>query len=207
MKKTILSLAAVALIAGLFVRVPAAKAQNNRKEIPHKVGLIDMAEIFKNYKKFTDLRESLKTEIEKSNESSKKLVADLQALNKKLKDKTYADDSPEKKAWRKQLIELTTRYQAFQKTQQAEFLDKESKIYKTVYLDVTDAVKEYAKYYQYTLILRYNKQGVREATNPKDVLSRMNRLVVYVRPGEDITDPVLRYLNQKYESSRVGSKR
>jgi Skp family chaperone for outer membrane proteins len=205
-RKIILAAAIVALVTGFTFKTSNAFAQNQQKEIPHKVGLIDMADIFKNYKKFEAMRETLKLDIEKSGVTSKKMLEELKALNEKMKSKNFTSDSPEKKKWRKDLILLTTQYQAYQKTQQAEFLDQESKIYKIVYLEVTDAVREYAKYYNYTLILRYNKQGVREAKNPKDVLSRMNRLVVYVRPGEDITEPVLRYLNQKFEPNKVGRK-
>jgi outer membrane protein len=205
-RKFILAATIVALIVGFSFKPSNAFVQNQRKEIPHKVGLIDMAEIFKKYKKFEAMRESLKLDIKKSGEVSTKMLDELKLLNEKMKSKNFTSDSPEKKKWRKDLILLTTQYQAYKKTEQAEFLDQESKIYKIIYLEVTDAVREYAKYYDYTLILRYNKLGVREARNPQDVLSRMNRLVVYVRPGEDITEPVLRYLNQKFEPNKVGSR-
>jgi Skp family chaperone for outer membrane proteins len=177
---------------------PQAVQAQNQKTVPHKVGLIDMAHIFKNYKKFTDLREDLKKEIESSDARSKQMVAQIQALQKKMKNPMFAKDSPQQKQWRAQVIDLTGKYQLFHQQEQERFLDKEAQIYKTVYLEVTDAVAIYAKYYKFTLIIRWNKAGVRSAKDPKTILSGMNRLVIYSQPGDDITGEILKHLNGQY---------
>ena len=67
MKRIIVSASAIALLAGVLSMTrdawsepgdaPAAK---EAASIPHKVGLIDMAHVFKHYKKFEMLREELK---------------------------------------------------------------------------------------------------------------------------------------------------
>lgn len=207
MKKAILSATIVALIAGVVVRPSVAVAQNGSQAVPHKIGLIDMAEIFKNYTKFKALREDLKNEIKKSDGRSKGMVTQLQALQEKIKSPKYLDDSQQKKQWKNDLLDLSAQYKAFRQKQQIEFLDKESKIYKDIYLEVTTAVRQYAEFYKYSLILRYNKQGVQEATAPKDILSRMNRLVVYIKPGEDITSAILSHLNKEYDPTGAISNR
>ncbi|MCH8828655.1 MAG: OmpH family outer membrane protein [Planctomycetes bacterium] len=198
MKKTILSAAAVAMIAGFTCSVSYAQGGKSQ-EMPHKVGLIDMAHIFKKYKKFEAHRTRLKAEIAQSDAKGKLMRDEIQALQKKLQSPVLKDDSFEKTKFRNQWIELSTRYTTYRKTEQLRFLEQEAKVYKAIYLEVTAAVAEYARFYRFTLILRYSRLGVREAKDSRTILNRMNRLVVYVRPTLDITDPVLEYLNREYK--------
>ena len=200
-KKVVLSLILSTVAFGTVLAPQRAQAQSPG---PHKIGLIDMAYIFKNYKKFTDLREDLKKEIERSDSNAKQMVAEITVLQKKMKDgqKTFKQDSPQFKQWRTQLIEMSGKYQVFRQDEQRRFLGKESQIYKTVYLEVTNAVRIYAKYWKFTLILRWNKDGVDSADNAKTILGRMNRLVIYSRDGDDITAEILKHLNKTYRPKR-----
>jgi len=201
-RKVLVPLVVSAVVFGFCSNAAMAQPDGRTKsQVPHKIGLIDMAHIFKNYKKFTDLREDLKREIEKSDAKAKQMVAQLQALQKKMKESQFAKDSPQQKKWRQDYIKLTTNYQAYRQEQQEKFLEKEAQIYKTVYLEVTDAVRIYAKYYNYTLVLRWNKADVSTAKDPKAILNSMNRLVIYSRQGDDITKAILDHLNDSYRKT------
>jgi len=206
-KRIIVSAAAVAVLAGVtslaatvcsgFAATAWGQAQASRaSSVPHKVGLIDMAEIFKKYKKFTALREDLKAEIAQSEQKAKRMANEISTGKKKLKQ--LDEGSPDYGKLEKQVIGLSSELQAFSKSAQREFLQKESQIYKTIYLEVTDAVQEYTKYYHYTLILRFSRQGLDKADKPTEVIQRMNQLVVDYRKEDDITDSILDYLNRKY---------
>ena len=75
MKKLILSLLAIAVISpAAFAQAPAASTEG------HRIGLIDMAHVFQNYKKFESLRNNLQAEIEKSDAEAKKLVDRMQKM-------------------------------------------------------------------------------------------------------------------------------
>lgn len=198
MKKIILSVAAMAMIAGLaagYGLSPAA-AQGDAAPAVAKVGLIDMAFIFKNYKKFDALREDLKNEITQSDTTAKQMQAKLKGMDEQLK--LMKAGSPDFAAKEKQLLTAKAEFESFVKGAQREFIKKESQIYKQIYLEVTDAVNMYAKHYQYTLIMRFNREEVEGTDEPQDVLQRMNRQVVYFRDENDITSPVLKYLNKQY---------
>jgi Skp family chaperone for outer membrane proteins len=201
-RKVIFPLVLSAVAFGVCMAPQAAQAAQAQAQ--HKVGLIDMAFIFKNYKKFTDLREDLKKEIESSDARSKSMVTQIQALQNKMKSAKFAKDSPQQKQWRAQLIDMTSKYQVFRSDEQSRFLEKEANIYKTCYLDVTSAVAIYAKYYKFTLILRWNSAGVQAAKDPKAILSGMNRLVIYSQPGDDITGEILKHLNGSYAKRTAG---
>ena len=101
----------------------------------------------------------------------------------------------------KQLLQESSAYKAHRESKQREFLRKESKIYKTIYLEVTDMVQKYAEHFNYTLVMRFSRQGLDSSNNPKTIMQRMNRQVVYHREKDDITDAVLDVLNRNYNRS------
>jgi outer membrane protein len=79
---------------------------------------------------------------------------------------------------------------------------QESQIYKTVYLEVADATRLYAKHFHLTLVLRFNRKSINEADGPKGILGSMNKQVIYSRPEDDITDSVVKYLNDLYAQAQ-----
>lgn len=202
MKKLVLSTIAVALACGCLSSVNTASAQDPAPPASNKVGLIDMAHVFKNYEKFKTLRDDLKTEIQGSDQQAKTMATRIKTVQDQLK--TFKEGSPEFLEKEAELAKLGTEFETFRKVVQRDFLRKEADIYKTVYLEVSDAVKLYAQHYKYTVILRFNREDIQSSSNPEEVLQSMNRQVVYHSAREDITDAVLKYLNQKYQPPQAG---
>ncbi len=172
---------------------PAASSQAKRT-----IGLIDMAHLFKEYKKFSDLREQLRNEIKATDDAAKKMAEALKATQAKLKAGTFAEGSAEYQQLEAKLISESTKFEAFRKTQQQKFLRAESKIYKEVYLEVVGAVGQYADYYNYDVIVRFSRNAVDETNNAQELIQNMNKQVVWHNSGIDITDQVLKFLNDKY---------
>ena len=76
MKKRIFLTAAVAVVAGFGLMTYSARGQNGgaaAASAVHKVGLIDMAHIFKEYAKFQALREDLKSDFTRNEEKAKQM--------------------------------------------------------------------------------------------------------------------------------------
>ncbi len=160
-----------------------------------------MAHVFKNYDKFKSLTEDMKADAKKAQsdaeamvEEMKKVQAAMQGLQEGSAD--YAKNE-------EKILGMQSKLEAFRKVQQREFLRKEAEIYKTVYMEVQEAVQKYAKYYQYTLIIRFNRQSVDAAENPQEIITSMNRQVVYYRENDDLTDPILEFLNGEYKKNSV----
>ncbi|HEY4261494.1 MAG TPA: OmpH family outer membrane protein, partial [Schlesneria sp.] len=65
------------------------------------------------------------------------------------------------------------------------------------YNETSEAVKKYADFYKYTLVIRFNREDL-DTENPQNLLQGMNRQVVYHRGEDDITVSVLDYLNRRY---------
>lgn len=202
MKKMIVSASVIAMLAGVLALTSDAFSQSGKEptagaepNIPHKVGLIDMAHVFKNYKKFESLREDLKLEIADSEQKAKEMQKDNAELQQQLK--AYVEGSPEYAKVEKQLVQKAADFENFRRQMSREFLKKESKIYLQVYNEVSTMVEKYAKYYKYTLIMRFNREDL-DTENPQALLQGMNRQVVYYRADDDITTPVLESLNKKF---------
>jgi len=193
-KKMILSATVMAVLVG-FIGIARSQNEAGAESTPHKVGLIDMARVFKDYKKFKVLREDLKGEIAQSDLKIKQMTAQLQQL--KAEAESFKPATPERVKREDAMVKLQAEFQAFRANAQRKFLRKESQIYKTVYLEATDVVKKYAEYYKYTLVIRFNGEEL-NTEDPKQLIQSLNRQVVYHRPEDDITDSVLEYLNRKY---------
>lgn len=176
---------------------PAGTAAASNPDAPHKVALIDMAQVFKKYKKFEDLRQDLKAEIEQSEALAKQKAEKLQKMQAKLKDLKEGTDLFTEQE--KQLAKESAEFEAFRRQMQREFLKKESQIYLTVYQEVTDTVSKYAQHKSYTLVIRFNRDEL-DTDNPQNLIQGMNRQVVYYRGDDDITDTVLNALNKRYET-------
>lgn len=200
MKKLITSATVLAIVGcfACFTETASAQTKGNaqgKASVVHKVGLIDMAHVFKNYEKFTALREELKAEIQQSDAKAKAMAEQIQAVQKEMQD--FKQGSPEYLAREKQLAQAASDFEAFRKVAQRDFLRKESRIYHTIYMEVTDTVKKYASIYNYTLIIRFNRENL-DTDDPKKLIQGMNRQVVFHRADDDITLSVLDYLNRNY---------
>lgn len=203
MKKSLLSasvLAALALVGPLVDRVSAQAAKPAGSSQPHKIALIDMAYVFKNYEKFNVLREDLKKEVMASEELAKQKAEELKKLQQEMK--TFQEGSPEFVAREKKFTTLAAEFETFRKATQREFIKKESQIYHTVYMDVADMVKRYAEHpqFNYTLVMRFNREEL-DTENAQKLIEGMNRQVVYYKEEDDITDAVTDALNRKFRST------
>jgi len=201
-KKIVATSSAITILIGFSLLATSSRGQgeDSAGPLPHRVGLIDMAHIFKNYKKFEILRDDLKGDIQKSDSQAKGMTEEIRQLQKELKSGTLKKDSPEFKQSEDRLDAATVDFEKFRKSAQRDFLRKEAEIYKTVYLEINDLVSQYAEYKNYTLILRFNREGLDDTTDPRGIIQGMNRQIVYHRTDDDITDPILAVLNKKYGS-------
>ena len=205
MKKLIVGTLAAALLAGFLFGTRSGIGQDAPATAPaagpHQVGLIDMAQVFKEYEKFKTLSDGLRAEVEASDEEAKAKIEELQTIQAQLTSGTLTEGSAEYTALEQSLVTKSAELETFRKMKQRDFLRSEADIYKTVYLEVQDAVQKYARYYKYTLIMRFNRDKVEDAENPQEIIQSMNRPVVFHRAEDDLTDPILNFLNGEYRKT------
>lgn len=207
MKK--ISFALIAVMAGLMLPAaaqdgtkPAAAAKDTS---PHRVGLVDMAEVFQGYKKFEDLRAELTAEIEKSDAEAKVMVERMQKMQQDMADQKLAPGSAQYEQAEKALLDAKGEFEAFRAATQRKLARRESEMFKVIYADTTSMVKKYAEYAKYTVVIRFDRKDIDENTPPAEAVQRMNKQVVYYRAEDDITDVVLQTLNKQYQGSAAGN--
>ena len=199
-------LTGTAVLTGAFTTTASAQGAKTRAEMPHKVGLIDMAYVFQEYTEFKMLREDLKSEIERSESKAKQYMAQSQTLQGKLRESKQGSDLYVQTE--KQLLQLKGDFEAYKSGIQRDLMRKESKIYKAVYVKVAKVVQQYCDHFDYTLVMRFNRKSVNDSEAPGDIVQGMNRQVVYFQQRDDITDAVLKVLNQNYsKSASAGARR
>jgi outer membrane protein len=182
---------------GMLTLTSAASAQE--QQLPHQIGLIDMAYLFKNYDKFKDqtaglqkAAEEAETKLQAMMEKGKTQQQQLQGLQQGSAD--YARIEAD-------LIKLKNEMETFKQVEQQKIVRQQAEVYKAIYLEVQDVVNRYAAYYKYTLVIRFNRTEVADAANPQAIIQNMNRQVVYYQTQDDITDPILKHLNDQYKKT------
>ena len=198
MKKLVLSLLAIAI----FAATGSVQAQDKAPARGHRIGLIDMAHVFQNYAKFEDLRKALQAEIDKSDAEAKQMVDRLQKMQEEIKKFTAGDARYEQAE--KQILDQKGEFDAFRAATQRRLARRESEMFKVIYTDVTAAVKLYAEWAEFDHVMRYNRKGIDDTTSPQEAVQTMNKTFIYTKKQNDITDPVLEYLNKKYGKPASG---
>lgn len=199
MKRITVKATVFVLVTGLAWVPAAVRAEGRPPESPHRIALIDMARVFKTYKKFENLREELKGDLTKSEDKFKQMAEQIRKEQSELKLMKEGSDEYAQKE--KVVLGHTTQAETYRKSQQRDLIRREAQIYKTIYLEVADAVQKYASHFNYTLVLRFTSDDLDATENPEDVMRGLNKQVVYYRPNDDITNAIVRYLNSNYQRS------
>ena len=207
MKKLLISSAVLACLASVFAYGQSSTSSGTKKaaataapaaEPPHKIALIDMGRVFKEYKKIEALKEDWKAEFSVSEESAKKQSAQIQKIVEEMKQ--FKTGSPEFIKLEKQQTQLAAEFESFRKNSQRDLIRKEADLLKTVYLEAMEVVGRFADRFGYTMVMRFNSDTF-DGDDMNKMQLVMNRVIVYHRPEDDLTDGVIKYLNGAYDRS------
>jgi Skp family chaperone for outer membrane proteins len=200
-KKIVVALVVI-VAAGVFSPLMAQETAKPAQSVsPHRVGLVDMAEVFQGYKKFEDLRADLAAEIERSDAEAKIMVEQMQKMQQGITESQLAPGSAQYEQAEKALLEKKGEFEAFRASTQRKLARRESEMFKVIYSDTTNMVRKYAEYAKYTVVIRFDRKDIDENTPPAEAVQRMNKQVVFYRAEDDITDIVLKTLNSSYEGA------
>jgi Skp family chaperone for outer membrane proteins len=169
---------------------------------PHRVGLIDVGYIFGKYDKLRAEIDELQAEAKTERDKLSAKVQRLKELQAQMKDLT--EGSPDFAELDAKYTTLGSEVETKNKVLQRQFQQKEAKLFHQAYLEVQDAVELACDRYKFTVILRFNRTDP-GGTDPQRVNQLLSSQVVYHRKRDDLTDAVLKYLNDKYGKSSGGA--
>lgn len=166
------------------------------------VAVVDIGHIFKNYPRFTQAMESVKSQ---AKTTDAKLVQRRDAIQAKLETlKSYKSESVEYKSLEKEIAHLQAELEADRALKRKELLEKEAKIYYIVYNEIQQQVKTFADTHGIGLVLRFSTEQM-EPTNRTSVMQGVNRPVVYQRNLNityDVLDRLKRATSRTAQSPR-----
>lgn len=158
----------------------------------YSVAVVDISYIFKKHERFKTTMDNMKKEMDG-------IEAELKTDREKIAQKeqqrnTYTAGSNEYKQLDEQIAREMSEFNLKMGKLRKDFLEKESKVYYSTYLEVVEATKYYAKRQNIGLVLRFNGEPV-DPNRRDDVLREINKPVV-VQDQIDITPDIIAMLNR-----------
>jgi Skp family chaperone for outer membrane proteins len=202
-KKLILIATGFVCLAGgsFFLASSWGAPQAPADEAPHRVGLIDIGYVFEHYEKLKHLNAEMKAE---AKEAQDKYIAKQkrgQALQEEMK--ALDEGSADYQTRETKLVKLAAELETEKKVLGNEFQKKQAKMVHQVYLEIHDAVEKFCDRYKFTVVLKFNRVDL-SSTDPAKVNQLMSQPVLYHRNRDDLTDGVVKYLNEKYLQTAGG---
>lgn len=208
MRKLILTVTGCMCLAGatyfldtVWAQDKAVRKEAPAEEIPHKIALIDMEYVFKNYEKLKFQQDDLKSEAEEDDKKLKAKFKKGQDMAAELKD--FKQDTPEYDARVQKIQKLETDLKFEQKQNQMKLQREVAKMNLAIYHEVRDVVEKFCTYYNYTLVIQFSRNEA-NSSDPNRMMQIVSQQVVYYRKGEngkcrdDLSEPVVKELNKKY---------
>lgn len=162
---------------------------------PAVIGCVDMDALFKGYKKVEFLRKQMETEAEAKKGELNAILSQAQQLMQEMEKLQQGSEDFRNKEGK--LTELKASLDARREQAQREFALREAEALATVYKEIQAMVAYVAQSYGMTYVLRTSNEPVSGA-DPNSAVMALSRAVVYSDGKADVTNMVLKLLNQQY---------
>jgi Skp family chaperone for outer membrane proteins len=183
---------------------PAAPPQSAARPLQTRIGLVNMVQVLKEYKKFQVIENPIRTrqgELEKKLEGIRNQVAKMKETYGKSDTPQATRDQIEKDLRQKQM-----EYQIAEEDAKKELAKMQGEATVQIYKEVKDAVDRFALTYGYEAVFFYN-----DAITPVDMMHPANvqrklmqpacLMPLYFNPGMDISKHIVDNLNTAYQAA------
>ena len=184
-------LVAPVLAAGLTASTALAQ-QGPPQQAPTGIALLDVSRVFKEHIRFNADINRMKAEVQAEEAKMKQRAEDLQQRVEVMK--TLTPGSPDYERGEEDLAKRRAEMTVDVQLQRKQFLQKEAKIYHMVYREVQQEVEYLATRYGIAAVLRFSNEEA-NVEQPDEVLRNINKSVVWFAPNLDITNDIIRALN------------
>jgi Skp family chaperone for outer membrane proteins len=195
-KTFLLSTAFVAglLVFGELAHEALSQQAGGAPTVPPTVAAIDIGKVFKNHNRLKGMQTQMKTDADAARADLQKEKERIQALMEKIK--TFSPGTPDYKRLETDIVQAQAQLATRAKLQEKEFTEREARNYYTIYREINDEVKTFAETYKINIVLRYNSDPP-DVNDPQSVLRDINKPIVHLASGLDITDIILQTINAR----------
>jgi len=189
--------AALAVLLSLSANSPQVVAQGQpggaQPVAGPRLALIDVTHIFKNHIRFKGMIGDMKDDVKKAENWARGERIAIGKLAERLQE--FNQGTPDYKALEEEVARRQADLSVKVQLQRNEFLQREAKIYYNVYQEIWQATDYFSRQHNIDMVLRFNGGQV-DPAKPDEVLSDINKQVVWHNRGLDITDAILTELNR-----------
>jgi Skp family chaperone for outer membrane proteins len=165
---------------------------------PTGVGLLDLSRVFKQYVAFQKEMDDMKADVDRAEEHMKQQTESLKQMAMQLQERKPG--SPDYKQLEADLTKRRSDLQVQMQLMRKQFLEREADIYDRHYKAIQNEVSYFASQQNLAAVLRFNKSEA-DATNPQDVLGKINQPIVWHNPAVDITERIIYNLNARVQGT------
>jgi outer membrane protein len=161
---------------------------------PNGVAIVDMTYVFEHYDGFQSRKLALQRDIERAEQQLKVMQDEMKGLVERLKD--YKAGTDDYKQIELELAKRNANGNVLMQTQKKDFLEREAKMFYTIYQEVSEEIKTFSERNGINLVLRFTGDPV-DVDDPQQVVKELNKGVVYYSPSIDITPNILEQLKRR----------
>lgn len=185
-------------IAVFSLRAEEAGQKPKRKRTPQAVAVIDLTYIYKNYPQFKERMAELKLKVDHADAEVKEKQKAVEEMAAQLPLRTAG--TPEYAELEKKITVAKAELAGSVDSQRKAFVRDEARLYNDAYDEILREVESYAKENGIAAVIRNNDQPI-NVGNPTEVLTRINRNVVWCDNRRDVTRSILQRLSKKPEAA------
>jgi Skp family chaperone for outer membrane proteins len=179
-------------VAGVSAQQRAAPASGTRSG--SEIALIDIGVIFKNLTRFKAHMSDLQADMERAEQQMKKERDSLRDLSERLN--AYKAGTVEYKQLEEEITKRSADLNVRFQLQKKEFAKTEAKIYYMVYQEIQQEVDAFAQANGIAVVLKFKSEQA-DAEKPDEVLTELNKPVIWYARNLDITPIILESLNRR----------
>ena len=157
------------------------------------VALLDVNYVFKKHARFKALMDEMKANVQMAEARVKRDRETLRKLAEQLEQ--YQNGSDQYKRKEEEMAKLQADVGVRVQLEKKDFLQREAKIYHSVYQEIAQHVRYYSQTNGISMVLRFNGDPS-DVNKPDTVIREINKQVVWYAGHLDITPVILARVNQ-----------
>jgi Skp family chaperone for outer membrane proteins len=166
------------------------------------IALLDIEEVFQNYKRYKAMLDDVRKDEQALDTFVRGKAKELNTMQVELRD--YKPGTANYSQLEKRIATLKAETTVEAELKRKDFIIRRSKASHAAYQDITRTVARFAESNGINLVMAYDKREV-DPTNPNQVLTEINRRVVYQR-SLNITKYIIEQLNTGVPPAEVSNR-
>ena len=180
------AMAAIILCSQMMFGSSAVQAQQD-------ICIVDVSRIFESHQGFNAQLEGLKQAAEQYKVRLQDLGQQLRAKSERLQD--FSPSSEEYRQLENELASTSANLEVERRAKTREFVQLEARLHFDTYVEISRLIAQLCEQNGFRLAMRFDSTPM-TLDDPQSIPQRINGSIVYFQPQKDITDSVIRMVNQ-----------